>query len=427
MTRLSAILIAVVPLLFSAAIVVAGNSLFGTLLAVRLDLDGIAVTEIGLILTCYSLGWVAGALAGPPLINRAGHIRAFAALAALAAAAALIHPLLPGEWLWAGLRGLTGFCMAGLYTIIESWLNAKAPNEMRGKAMSAYMVVNFVAFGIGQYLLTVGEPAGFELFSLVAILLALSLVPLTLARVETPPQVGASRFGLRRLVEISPLGVAGCFAAGFVNGAFFAMGPVYARSIAGSSDWIAVVMMVVIFSGLVLQFPIGHLSDVFDRRKVVLGLALLLTAVSLAIALFGAGPLWALLVLLSLYGGTAYTIYPISLAHANDFLSAPDLIPAAAGLLLCFGIGAVLGPTLSSQVMAIVGPTGLFLSSAGVAASLALFTLYRMSRRPPVPNEAQSQYVAVLNTTGEAAYLDPRAEPEEEQLVFDFGGEAGRS
>jgi MFS family permease len=257
--------------------------------------------------------------------------------------------------------------------------------------------------------------------------IAVSLVPLALSRVESPPDVGSPRFGLRRLTAISPLGVAGCFAAGVINGAFFAMGPVYAAAISDRADWIAIFMMVVIFSGLLLQFPIGHLSDLFDRRKVILGLSLALSAVCLTLGLFGQTSLWLLIALLALYGGTAYTLYPICLAHANDHMAPTELIPAAAGLLVCFGAGAALGPTLTAQVMAAIGEAGLFHASAAIALLLAGFTAYRMTRRPPVPNEEQAQFVAVLNTTSEATQLDPRAEPEEEdemQLAFDFSAPA---
>ncbi len=424
MTDFRAILLAVLPLLVSAAIMIAGNGLFGTLLSVRLDREGIAVEAIGAILACYSLGWIAGTLACPSVINRVGHIRSFAAFAALVAVSALIHPLFVDGalWgvLWAMLRMLTGFCIAALYTIIESWLNAKSANAVRGRVMSAYMAINFLAYGFGQFLLTVASPAGPQLFSLVAILVCLALVPLTLARVETPPQLEPRRFSLSRLVAVSPLGVAGCLTAGLITGAFSALGPVYARTIRPDPNWVAEFMMVAVFSGLILQFPMGRLSDRFDRRRVILGLTLASGAVSAALVWLGTGSTGWLLGLIALHSGIAYTLYPISLAHANDYITPEELIPTAGGLLLCFGAGAAVGPVAAAAAMARLGSEGLFVYFTAVAMLLAGFAVYRMFQRVSLPNELQGTFVPVPQTTPTATLLDPRSVPEDPQLAFDF-------
>jgi MFS family permease len=312
--------------------------------------------------------------------------------------------------------------MAAVYTIIESWLNAKAPNTLRGQVMSAYMAVNFVAYGSAQYLLTAMDPGGFQLFSLIAIIIAVSLVPLSLIRVQTPAEIQPSRLGLRHLIAISPLGVAGCFTAGLINGAFNAMGPVYARAIDPSPGWIAQFMMVTVLSGFLLQFPMGHLSDRFDRRRVMLGLTLAITAASLALALSGVQSTAVMIGLICLYGGVAYSLYPISLAHANDFMEPADLVSAAAGLLLCYGAGAVIGPILAALAMGRFGIGGLFFYSAVVGLALAGFAVYRMGRREAPPAAEKASFVAVPQTTPTVSELDPRSRPqdEEEQLAFDF-------
>lgn len=422
MSDLRILLVAVVPLLVSAAIFIAGNGLFGTLLAVRLDLRAVPVDVIGLVLACYSVGWVIGTLICPAIINRVRHIRAFAAFAAVATVSALLHPIFSGAVLWAGLRVLTGLCMASLYTILESWLNAKAGDPVRGRVMGAYMAVNFLAFGIGQVLIAATGEAGFEAFSLIAVLICLSLVPLTLSRVESPPAIRFERLTLRRLLAISPLGLAGCLAAGIITSAFNAMGPVYARGVDPSAAWVAQFMTIAVLGGFLLQIPMGRLSDRFDRRHVILGLTAALGVTSTAIAVLGPRPVWLLGTLVGLYGGIAYTLYPLSLAHANDRIEPADLVPTAAGLLLWFGIGAVAGPPLAAAAMNRVGIGGLFQVFALVGFALAAFTLWRMARRDPVPMEAQGAFLAVAQTTPEAALLDPRGEPEpaEEQLAFDF-------
>jgi MFS family permease len=407
---LGSVLLAVAPLLFSAAIMIMGNGLFGTLVAIRMDLDGNDVGTIGLVLACYSGGFALGTLICPRIVLLVGHIRTFAAFAVIASAAALFHALLVDPVVWAVLRFFTGISMAVLFTIIESWLNAKAVNAVRGRVMSSYMAVNYTAFGLSQPWLTVMDPASFALFSVVAMLVSLSLVPLSLTPVETPPVIKVKRFGLRTLIAISPLGVGGCFSVGLISAAFSGMGPVYARTIDPSPNWIAAFMMTAIFSGFLLQYPVGKLSDRFDRRQVFLGISIALAVVSGALALFGGLSMTLMLVLLAVFGGLSYTIYPLSLSHANDFMQPEQLVPAAAGLLLCYGVGAIFGPIMASRVMEVLGPAGLFAWTGTVAALLALFTMYRMTRRLAKPNEEQGSFVTVVpTTTPVAAGLDPRA------------------
>lgn len=409
---LGSVLLAVAPLLFSAAIMIMGNGLFGTLVAVRMDLDGIGVGTIGLVLAFYSAGFALGTIICPRIVLLVGHIRTFAAFAAIASATALFHALLVDPVVWAALRFITGVSMAVLFTIIESWLNARAVNAVRGRVMSSYMAVNYTAFGLSQPWLTAMDPAGFALFSVVAMLVSLSLVPLALTPVETPPVIKVKRFGLRTLIAISPLGVAGCFSVGLISAAFSGMGPVYARTIDVSPSWVAGFMMTAIFAGFLLQYPMGRLSDRFDRRQVILGIAIALAVVSAALALFGGLSMTLMLCLLAVFGGLSYTIYPLSLSHANDFMQPEQLVPAAAGLLLCYGIGAVFGPVMASRVMGFLGPSGLFVWTGTVAALLALFTVWRMTRRVAKPNEEQGSFVAVPTTTPIAAELDPRAPDE---------------
>jgi MFS family permease len=415
-SSLRGVLLLIAPVLLSASFFIGANGLFGTLLSVRLDLDGVRVDAIGLVMACYSVGWVIGALICPRIIRQVGHIRAFAAFAAIVAAMALAHPLLVDPVLWAVLRVLCGLCMAAMFTITESWLNAMAPSPMRGQVMSVYMIVTFGAFGAAQFLLTVTDPSGYELFSLVAMLAALSLVPLALSRVRTPSELVDERFMLGRLIGISPLGVAGCTVAGLINGAFFAIGPVYARTFDPSATWVATFLMINVLGGLLLQIPIGRLSDRFDRRQVIFFVCLALALFSYLVTLAPADMRLLLLGILAVQGGVAYTLYPLSLAHANDHLDPQELVPASGGLLLCFGTGAALGSVTGSLAMSLAGPQGLFYQFALVSLALALFTAWRMTRRPPVPNEEQASFVAVPQTTMQAEVLDPRAEDEQMSL-----------
>lgn len=415
------IMFAVTPLLLSAGIMITGNSLLGTLLSVRMDLEGVPVQRIGLVMSLFSVGFVLGTLVCSRILEAVGHIRAFAAFAAIAAASTLIHALYIHEFAWMALRMITGFAVACLFTIIESWLNAQSPNAVRGRVMGAYMAVYYSAAALSQLVLLKIEPVGFELFSLVAIVVCLSLVPLALAKVKTPPDFGSGeRLSLRELIKISPLGVVGCLAAGLLISAFNALGPVYARAVEPTGQFVALFMTTAIFGGFLIQIPFGRVSDRFDRRSVILSITMAGAAVAFVLAAGVRLHPNAILVLVGLFGAIAYTLYPVCLSYANDYMKPSQLVPAAAALLLCYGAGAVLGPIVGAAAMATLGAGGLFALIGVTAIALAIFILWRMNTREAPPIEDQGQYVAVPPTSI-VSTLDPRYEAEEPlQLEFDF-------
>ncbi|WP_366658481.1 MFS transporter [Fodinicurvata sp. EGI_FJ10296] len=419
------LLTAVAPLIISAGVMIVGNSLLGTMLTVRMDMADVPIDRIGLVMALFSVGFVAGTLVCERLVSAVGHIRSFAAFAAIASASVLMHALYSNDFLWMGLRMVTGFSIACLLTIIESWLNAKSPNALRGRVMGIYMTVFYLAAGGSQLILLGFDPAGFELFAVVAMIISLSLVPLALTRSQNPPEIVSDRLSLRALVAISPLGVMGCFVAGIVISAFNALAPVYARSITDTTDFVAVMMTAAIIGGFLFQLPIGRLSDHFDRRTVILWLSIAVTLIAFAIGLGREFPTWLILTLVFAFGGIAYTLYPISLTYANDYLQPSQLVPAAAGLLLCYGIGAILGPIAGAAAVRPFGISGLFFAIALAGAIMVVFTLWRMRRRVAPALEDQSHYVAIAPTSV-ASELDPRYEPEEGiQLEFDFDSVAG--
>ena len=327
MSDLRQVFAAILPLLISLGILVLGNGLFSTLLAVRMGIEEFPVDRIGLIMAAYSVGFVLGTLRCPVVVERVGHIRAFAAFAAIAAISALVHAIVIDPIVWLLLRVVAGFCLAGLFTITESWINASSSNTVRGQVLSVYMTVNYLSYGASQSLLTVIDPGGFQIFSLVAILVALSLVPLALSRTQTPGSVGTHRLRMIEIIRISPLGVAGCIGAGLINGAFGSMAPVYVQARGGSVEDVGLFMMVAIFSGFVMQFPMGRLSDRFDRRTVFLGAIAGVSAAALSLAFADNVPNVVFAIMLGLYGGLSYSIYPIALAHANDFMRAEEIVP----------------------------------------------------------------------------------------------------
>ncbi len=273
------------------------------------------------------------------------------------------------------------------------------------------MVVFYLALGGAQFLLNLYDPASTASFSVVAILLSLCLVPVALSRVRAPALEAAASHSFAELFALSPLAVAGSFASGMVLGAFYGLGPVFGHALGHGTQGTALVMSATIFGGFVLQWPAGYLSDLLDRRTVITGVAATGAVASAAIAAVGGQGLAVLLPLLALFGGMTFTLYPLCLAHAGDYLRGEGgMVSVSSGLLLAYGFGAMAGPLIAGGAYDLAGGRGLFVVSAAVLAAVVAFALWRRSRRPAVPNEEQLPFVAMPRTTPVAYELDPRAE-----------------
>lgn len=400
-------------LLLGIAILLVGSGLLGTLLALRAGVEGFTAAVVGFIMSAYFVGFFGGTFLCPRIIRRIGHIRAFAMFAAIASSAAILHVLLVEPWFWSALRVVTGGCLVGLYMVIESWLNTQTPNERRGRVFAIYMAVTLLALALGQGLIATAAPAEFTLFAVVSMLFSLALVPVAFTTVTQPDPVPLPRLGLRRLVDASPLGVAGAFVSGLVLGAFWGMGPLFGQRIGLDTAGIAVLMSAAILGGALMQWPIGRLSDRRDRRR-VLG-AVSAAAALFAVAAFAAAPLSfpVFIGCMFLYGGVAFSVYSIGAAHLNDNLVADDILEGSSGLLLLHGVGAAIGPAAAGVLMTSFGPRSLLMYFAVVLLALAAFARHRIRRAPPVPVEAHTAVtVPHVRATTAALQLVSPAEPE---------------
>lgn len=419
-----ATLLAIVALFASVALLISGNALLGTLVALRVELEGFGALGAGLVLAVYSAGFVAGTLLIEPVVRRVGHIRAFAAFAALASVCALTFPLFVSVWGWVVLRVVLGFSLAGLTLVAESWVNGRATLENRGRLLATYMVVFFLAASAGQFLVAAGDPGDFPLFSIAAILLAAAVVPLALTRALAPELHPVPRIRLGALARSAPLGVAGAIAAGTVASAFGAAGPIFALRTGLEIGQVALFLGIPVLATMALQWPLGMLSDRLPRARVLLGAALAALVASLLVPVLAALSLVALIAAVSVFMALANSLYPMSLALTHDRLDASQVLSANATLLLAVGIGTVIGPLVGPAAMALLGPPGLFLFTAVVLALLlaAGFAL-RLRREVPVAAQQPSAVSAPPAATPLICELDPRLEP----AVFEqrHGGEAG--
>ncbi|MCB9966374.1 MAG: MFS transporter [Geminicoccaceae bacterium] len=395
-------------LFVSAGLLLGGNGLFGTLIAVRANLEAFSPTMIGLLGSVFYAGFVAGSLYAPRLIIRAGHIRTFAAAGAMYAVAALLHAMLAEPWLWLLLRTLGGFCFAGLTLVLESWLNERTPNSDRGRVLSLYRLVDLACVTLGQLVLTLADPRGFELFSLVAILFCCCLVPLAMTRSTLPAPLQTPRLRLGRLIAVSPLGTIGVFSVGLVNSTFRTVAPVALLDQGLTIAEIAWLMSAFIAGGAVMQFPIGALSDRLSRRTVLLATTTGAIATSFAMSVATGLSPTAIILTGFLFGGFAIPIYSLSVAHANDLAQPDEFVEVAAGLFFVYGIGAMVGPLLGAGAVALLGPQALFWYTSGVHGFFLLFTVYRISRRPRLPTTGREGFVGLIRTSPGIFKLDPR-------------------
>jgi MFS family permease len=401
-------------LLLSASIVLAGNALEGVLLPLRASYEGFTQLQIGLIGSAYYLGLMIGCLVCPIAIARVGHIRAFAVFTAVATISPLAEAIWTVPQVWWLIRGLTGVCFAGILMVFESWLNGMASNETRGRVLSTYTFINLSSVIVGQQLINLGDPKGFELFSLAAIMFSVAAVPVALTLAPTPPPPRRPSIRILWLARLSPAALIGAAGAGLANGAFYSLGPVYANLVGLPVSTIAFFMSLAVLGGALAQWPVGKLSDRLDRRHVLI--AVTLGAAVIALILFmmsGAGADARLkLGLIFLFGVGALPVYWISLAHANDHAEREDSVDVSSNLLLTFSISAIAGPVIASLAMDRAGPGGLFLWTAGVHVLVAALVILRTYARAPVPADQRDSYVALPKTSSPAVYeLDPRGAP----------------
>jgi MFS family permease len=363
-------------LLLAAALMLAGNGAQFTLLPLRGQAEGFSTLALGVMGSAYYVGFVAGCLLGPYVILRAGHIRAFAALVAIAAATTLAYALALEPIAWSGFRLVTGFALAGFYLTLESWLNDGATNDTRGLVMSAYVTINYIAVVAGQMLITAYPVERDGAFLVAAMLSALAIVPVALTRSAQPAPITLFRFQPRVLYTAAPVALIASFAIGMANGAFWALGPVSAAGSGLDHNAVAVFMSIAVLAGALVQWPVGRLSDRIDRRLVLLALLTGAAVTGVMLWLFAAtGTL--MLVFGFLFGALALPCYSLAAAHAYDKTPAYTMVATAATVLLANGLGSVIGPLAATAFITPESPRRLFLFTALIQAALPAYVLYR--------------------------------------------------
>jgi MFS family permease len=383
-------LIATWTLLLGMALLMLGAGLQGTLVGLRASLEGFPTWLAGVVLAAYYFGYMGGSVASVLILLQG----------------VFVAPLS-----WTLLRVASGFCFAGIYVVAESWLNDRVSNEHRGLLLSLYMLICYAGLGLGQLLLNVADPRGTVLFIVVSVLISVAMVPMALTASSTPEFSVPSRVRLRDLFRRSPLGVAGVAISGAVSGCLFALGAVYAGGKGFSTLEVSLFMAAAILAACLTQLPMGRLSDRMDRRSVV-------TAACVVAALAAAAAWWlegisrgAFFAMIGLYGGMSLTLYSLSLAHVNDQVPAHEMIGASSTLILLNGAGAFLAPLLLATLMGLAGNDIFLPVLAALHLLLAIYAVYRMTRRAPMPEAMKTPYIGTPpGTTSSGELLGHTAE-----------------
>ncbi len=389
---------AIAILMVGTAMLMMGTGLLQTLMPVRAHLESFSTVDIGLLGTAHFAGFALGCIVGPYAIKVVGHVRAFSGFAAVGAVCALAYPLLVDPYAWIGFRLLGGAALAILYMAIESWLNEASTNAIRGSVLSFYIIVSNLVTIAGQLMLNLYDPAAAALFSLVAILIALSLVPLSLTRVPEPKPIATAKLEPITLFQLSPTGVIGCLFFGLVEGSFWSLAPTFALAREFTVFEVTLFMSAFVAGGTVSQWPLGMLSDRTDRRKVIAFCCGCAVVTGLALAFVPLPGFAAHMIVALFHGAFMFPLYALLLAHANDYAPNERLVQTSSGLLLIYSCGAIAGPAVAAPLMQALGDGMLFLFIALLLGPLAAFALYRATKRGVATEEERNEFWPVPPT-----------------------------
>ncbi len=394
-----------------------GNGLINILLPVRMGMDSISTDTIGLVLSLYFVGMLIGGIYAKHLIRRAGHIRMFAGSMALAAIGILVCSLHSDEVLWGAMRILIGFCNACAFTAIESWLSESSSKDNRGKVLAFYQVVVLGGLFCGQFLMNIASPRGTVLFVMGGILLCAAIVPIVLSRNSGPAVEEVEPMSLLALFRISPLGVVSCFISGWIYSAAFNMLPIFAANYGIVDFQLSIYMGAAILGAFILQFPVGYLSDRFDRRTVLLAILIISAMAGFSVTFLADQALfWPMSVATAISCGIIACTYPLSISESFDKLRQSEMVAAMGCLILAFSAGGIIGPYSTSIVMEFTGNASLFGFLGVIQLLLGVFVIYRMMAREALPVDQQEQFVMQAAAITPVVDLDPRTEyiePEE--------------
>jgi len=410
-------------------IIVISHGFQGNLLGIRSVIENFNFIATGIMMSGYFVGFFIGATVVPKLVTKVGHIRVFAAFASMASLSSLIHVIFVDPYIWTLARFLTGFSMIGIFIIVESWLNDRANNKTRGKVLSLYMLITYVGMALGNFLLNVSDPKNYEPFILISLLFSVALIPILLTKRKPPKFKKNSSIKIKELFKISPFGSVSMFCTGFIFAPIFSLLSVYAITMKLTIFETSLLLVGIMLSGALFQWPIGSLSDKHDRRKVIIGSSIAAVIFS-CLAIFVSGSdnslpnlfvestvsfnyfstvmdKTKLFIFIILLAGVTLPLFSLNLALVNDYIAKEKFVAAGGGLNIIFGLGAMAGPIMCSTLMHFLGPNGFFVHILIFLFLIIIFGFYRLGQRK-FENNPESTFTPLPTTiTPLGIELDP--------------------
>jgi MFS family permease len=385
---------AIASLMLSTFLILMAQGVASLLLPLRAREAGWSSSEIGWMGSVYAVGFTLACLVVAKLVRRAGHIRVFAVLATGLAMALLLHALFVDPLAWTVIRGMGGFCLAGTYMVVESWLNERAENANRGAIFSIYMITSMVGLMAGQYAMPLGPQTGDSLYIISALIFLAGIVPVSLTTAQSPKPVAEARLDLIELYRTSPAALVGTFLCGVIAGNWNFLAAVYGAAIGLSTLSVATMLASAMVGGALFQFPLGRISDFVDRRIVMVGTGLFGIALSLLFIFVDLDAEWQVFGAMILFGAVLYPIYSLAVAHANDFARPEDFVKISSGLLIVYGVGSMIGPVLGGFAMDETGAAGFFWVMLVNYTLFAAYAFWRTLKREAVAPDKRPDFRA---------------------------------
>ena len=403
-------IISIWPLFAGLSLIGLAVGVQGSLLGMRAELEGFDDYLIGLLMSCYFAGFLAGSLLTPRMIQRVGHIRIFAALSAVASVTILIHAIYVEPWAWALMRLFTGFAFSTIYVVSESWLNQSSNNANRGQILSIYTTILLAGICAGQFMLNLANPMDFTLFILISVMVSIAAVPILLSVIITPAIEETERVSIRHLWYRTPMGVTGIILSQWVSSILFGMGAVYATKLGFSVYQVANFMGAMMAGGMILQWPLGKLSDMVDRRWVMSVACLFAVFFALLISRESEASI-RLYLLIFMFGGCSLSLYSIVVALTNDHLRPSEIVPASGTIVLISGLTSITGPITAVFWLQIFGLQSFFVLLASCLLLLAGISLWRLLTIEALPSEYKGQVILQAATAPVGTILHAEDEP----------------
>ncbi len=359
-------------------LIMLAHALQGTLLNVNAVFFNFSDFEIGYVFSGYFIGYLFSSIQCPKLIKNVGHIRVFAAFASLGSIAILLHWIVINPIAWLIFRMITGFSFAAIYIVCESWLNDRADNKSRGQLIGFYMIVLYFSTSAGGMLVNLRATTDAHLFILTSLLISLALVPILLTKKPAPDFSTPKFLSLKELYSKSPMAFVGSFSIGMVYSALFGLMGVFGAKIGLSIFQISILVFVNMFVGAIFQYPVGKISDKYDRRTILLSLNLIAIASLIFIYLLGSLSFYLLLVFIGIHSAVSLPYYAVVISHMNDFLEKDEIVSGSSTLTLVNALGMVMGPMLASGFMAYFGAYGYFLYMIVIYCLVAPYNFFRI-------------------------------------------------